>query len=551
MAFPNAPTEGAGAKVHFLTTTGNAAAGWAAIDTATSDSGGNTLGFAAVATHVEGDAVGAPGGIDTTSVPCVLVAGDNGTNAVPLQLSGTDLKITLDSETVVLGTGTAAFGKLAANSGVDIGDVDVTSVAGTVTVDNGGTFAVQEDGAVLTALQLLDNTVDGNYLDVNANIAGTDMVGGAGAVAAGVQRITLASDDPAVAKLGTIDTDTGAMATSLGNLDNAVDGNYLNVNANVAGTDIVGGAGAVAAGVQRTTLASDDPAVALLGTIDADTGAIKTAVELLDNAVSGSELQVDVVAALPAGTNAIGKLAANSGVDIGDVTLTAGTNAFGKLAANSGVDIGDVDVTSVPAPLSTTGGGTEAAALRVTVATDSTGVLSVDDNAGALTVDWAGTAPPIGAGTEAAALRVTLATDSTGVVSIDDNGGALSIDDGGNTITVDGNIGDNGPGFTAIHKYLAKATTADATLWDPTANYLYVTDVIISISGTATDVTLGFGAGTDLEETFLKFHGDVRGGLTHHFRAPIKSTDSGDNLNIALSAAQAMTITICGYEAAT
>ena len=57
---------------------------------------------------------------------------------------------------------------------------------------------------------------------------------------------------------------------------------------------------------------------------------IKTAVETLDNAISGSEMQVDVVAALPAGTNAIGKLAANSGVDIGDVDVTsviAGTGA--------------------------------------------------------------------------------------------------------------------------------------------------------------------------------------------------------------------------------
>ena len=35
--------------------------------------------------------------------------------------------------------------------------------------------------------------------------------------------------------------------------------------------------------------------------------------------------------ALPAGTNAIGKLAANSGVDIGDVTLTAGTAAVGSI----------------------------------------------------------------------------------------------------------------------------------------------------------------------------------------------------------------------------
>lgn len=81
---------------------------------------------------------------------------------------------------------------------------------------------------------------------------------------------------------------------------------------------------------------------------------------------------------LLAGTAEIGKLA-------------AGTASIGVLGANSGVDIGDVDVTSVPAPLSTTGGGTEAAALRITVASDSTGVLSVDDNGGALTVDNGGT----------------------------------------------------------------------------------------------------------------------------------------------------------------
>ena len=83
------------------------------------------------------------------------------------------------------------------------------------------------------------------------------------------------------------------------------------------------------------------------GEAEPNSAAIKTAVELIDNAISGSEMQVDIVASLPAGTNAIGKLAANSGVDIGDVTLTAGTAAIGKLAANTGVDIGDVDVTSV------------------------------------------------------------------------------------------------------------------------------------------------------------------------------------------------------------
>ena len=44
----------------------------------------------------------------------------------------------------------------------------------------------------------------------------------------------------------------------------------------------------------------------LLGTIDSDTDAIKTAVQILDNAISGTEMQVDVVAALPAGSNTIG-----------------------------------------------------------------------------------------------------------------------------------------------------------------------------------------------------------------------------------------------------
>lgn len=39
-------------------------------------------------------------------------------------------------------------------------------------------------------------------------------------------------------------------------------------------------------------------------------------------------------------------LAANGGVDIGDVTLTEGTASIGKLAANSGVDIGDVTLTA-------------------------------------------------------------------------------------------------------------------------------------------------------------------------------------------------------------
>jgi len=176
--------------------------------------------------------------------------------------------------TVTLGAGTAAFGKLSANSGVDIGDVDVTSSA-------------LPSGAATSALQGTANGI-----------------------------------------LTTIDADTG----------------------NIAG------------------------------------------------AISGTEMQVDVVAALPAGSNAIGKLAANSGVDIGDVDVTslpalpagtnsigtvvlgAGTAVFGKLAANSGVDIGDVTLNAGTAEIGKLAAGT--ASIGVLGANSGVDIGDVTLNAG-------------------------------------------------------------------------------------------------------------------------------------------------------------------------
>ena len=128
-----------------------------------------------------------------------------------------------------------------------------------------------------------------------------------------------------------IDADTNAIKTAIQLLDNAVDGNYLNVNMNLAGSDAQAGEGTISATTQRVTIATDDDGVAHLATI---AGAVST------------EMQVDVVGSLPAGDNNIGN------VDIAS-SLPAGSNAIGKLAANSGVDIGDVDVTSLPASTNT------------------------------------------------------------------------------------------------------------------------------------------------------------------------------------------------------
>ena len=112
------------------------------------------------------------------------------------------------------------------------------------------------------------------------------------------------------------------------------------------------------------------------------------------DAANGLDVDVTRLPALAAGTNNIGD------VDVLTLpALVAGTANIGDVdvltlpALVAGTaNIGDVDVLTVPAPLSTTGAGTEATALRVTLANDSTGVVSVDDNAGSLTVDGTVTA---------------------------------------------------------------------------------------------------------------------------------------------------------------
>lgn len=94
----------------------------------------------------------------------------------------------------------------------------------------------------------------------------------------------------------------------------ATDGMLVNLGAN---NDI--------SGTVTANLSATDNAV--LDAIEADTTTIA-------GAVSGTEMQVDIVGALPAGTAAIGKLSANSGVDIGDVDVTsisAGTNLIGDV----------------------------------------------------------------------------------------------------------------------------------------------------------------------------------------------------------------------------
>lgn len=93
------------------------------------------------------------------------------------------------------------------------------------------------------------------------------------------------------------------------------------------------------------------------------------------------------------------------------VKLLIGADAAGELVSNS-----------TPLPVS-----------------DAGSTLSVDDGSSSLTIDNA-TLAVTGGGAESTALRVTLASDSTGLVSVDDNGSTLSVDDGGGSLTIDGTV---------------------------------------------------------------------------------------------------------------
>ena len=101
---------------------------------------------------------------------------------------------------------------------------------------------------------------------------------------------------------------------------------------------------------QTTHLSQIETAVEVLSASD---GAQATSLALLDDGVSttGSAVPAKGFQATGTdGTNARALKTDTSGeLQIDVLSIAAGTNAIGKLAANSGVDIGDVDVTSIAA----------------------------------------------------------------------------------------------------------------------------------------------------------------------------------------------------------
>src|SRR3990167_9648376 len=161
------------------------------------------------------------------------------------------------------------------------------SLSGSTSITGGDATAANQT-TMITSLQIIDNVVFG---------AGT----GAAAL-----RVTLPTDG------------TGVIA----DITNPI--NVICDSGCAGGTQFAVDDALGATPTGTLAIAIRDDALSALTPVEGDAiglrvdanGALWTRDDVLEAAISGSEMQVDVVAALPAGTNAIGKLAANTGVDI-------------------------------------------------------------------------------------------------------------------------------------------------------------------------------------------------------------------------------------------
>lgn len=157
------------------------------------------------------------------------------------------------------------------------------------------------DGDVCTALPMPISDADGAItVDGTVAVTNADLTTIAGDTTSIDGKITACNTGAVVISSGAVtETNSAAIKTAL----ETAGGLVVNLGAN---NDVT-----VTGSITADLGANNDVTVtnataANLKCEEASASAIKTAVEVLDNCISGSEAQVDIVAALPTGTNTIG-----------------------------------------------------------------------------------------------------------------------------------------------------------------------------------------------------------------------------------------------------
>jgi hypothetical protein len=247
---------------------------------------------------------------------------------------------------------------------------------------------------------------------------------------------------------------------------------------------------------------------------------IQTAVEIMDDWDESDRAKVNPIvgqAGVAGGSGTVGATTQRV-VLATDVALPAGTNAIGKLSANSGVDIGDVDVTSLTPG---TAAGNLGKAEDAAHASGDTGVMSLAVRQDAPNSAFAGTDADYS----------PIAVSSTGAVRTappSEDFAALA----------------NGP---QVKKYYANTgAVTDGIVWSPAAGKRwYVTDIILNVSAAGTVTFEDDKAGGD--EAVMKFEFAANSGISHSFATPWFSGEDAADLLVTTTAGNVY-ITITGYE---
>ena len=237
-------------------------------------------------------------------------AGKIGINNASIPVTDNGGSLTVDVGTA-LPAGSNAIGKLAANDGVDIGDVTINNASIAVTgtfwqatqpvslasvpshaVTNAGTFRTQETGAALTALQLLDDVV---------------ATAGSGALTKGNQ---IAGTDGATARILSVNAS--------GHVNIADGGNSITVDGSVAvGTALPAGDNNIG-NVDVVTLPALVAGSAIIGKVGID----QTTPGTTNKVSIGTDGTVAINAAVPAGDNVVGRVKISDGTEVANVNAS-------------------------------------------------------------------------------------------------------------------------------------------------------------------------------------------------------------------------------------
>lgn len=307
------------------------------------DAGGEAVTVTGGKLDVNATISGSSGGTSSIDDSAFTVGTDSGTPMMGIASSDT-----VDSGDVgVVAMDTARNLKVVnqANSGVDIGDVTINNASGgsAVNIQDGGNSITVDQGtaanlnmteansaAIKTAVETIDNIVSGSGIN-QTQVGGTNIDTNSGVKSAGTQRVVLATDQPQLTNALKVD---GSAVTQP--VSGTVTANLAAGTNNIGDVDVLTlpvafNTGTRSATTQRVTIATDDVVPASqsgtwnIGTVTTLTG---------------------ITNALPAGTNAIGKLAANSGVDIGDVDVTSAVTSTLDHGSNQDIDTAAEQITS-------------------------------------------------------------------------------------------------------------------------------------------------------------------------------------------------------------